>query len=192
MVLTTSRLPTGSSMAVGSSSTMHLGRMAMHACNGNSLLLSAGEQMRRMLSVVIHSNRLEGLVHPLAESPPGEPPDSPGQRPRPPPPRWQRSGCPGSGTPCPRSGGSQEHLAFIPGVHAIDHTPRRRLGSRMALKCLARVDLPQPLCPRITTKLPCSMVRSRCSNTRMGASPSRSVVGKATHPLLECAAFHMA
>ena len=48
------------------------------------------------------------------------------------------------------------------------------VGSRMALKCLARVDLPEPLWPRMATKEPGSMVRLILSST-VGATPSSVV-----------------
>ena len=45
------------------------------------------------------------------------------------------------------------------------------VGSRMAFMCLARVDLPLPLWPRTATKEPSSMSRVTPSST-MGATPS--------------------
>ena len=42
------------------------------------------------------------------------------------------------------------------------------VGRRMALKCLARVDLPEPLCPSTATKEPGSISKFTPSST-MGA-----------------------
>ena len=47
-------------------------------------------------------------------------------------------------------------------------------GSSIELKCFARVDFPQPLMPRMATKLPLSMVRFKFSKTRVPFCPSRS------------------
>ena len=45
-------------------------------------------------------------------------------------------------------------------------------GSKMAFRLLAKVDLPEPLCPSTTTKLPFSMAVSTPRRARTGFSPS--------------------
>ena len=65
-VETTSRRPTGSSMAVGSSSTTQLRPHGQHAGYGHALLLAAGEQVRRVQAVLVHAHGLERLVHAAA------------------------------------------------------------------------------------------------------------------------------
>ena len=54
-------------MAVGSSRTMHLGRMAMTPGDGDALLLPAGEQMRCVAAVFIHADLPQRVIHPLAD-----------------------------------------------------------------------------------------------------------------------------
>ena len=45
-------------------------------------------------------------------------------------------------------------------------------GSSTAFMCLARVDLPEPLCPSTTTKLPFSTVRDTPRSAGGFVSPS--------------------
>ena len=54
-------------------------------------------------------------------SPPAARPGFPARRPRPPPPRWRRSGCPGSGTPCPPCCRMSSRRLLVGGVHV--HRP---------------------------------------------------------------------
>ena len=64
---------------------------------------------------------------------------------------------------------------------------RRRLSSRVSMPstqtvppsgrstafiCLAKVDFPDPLWPRMVTKLPCSMLRLTPPRARTGSFPS--------------------
>ena len=145
----------GSSMAVGSSSTMHSGLHGDDARNGHPLLLSAGEQMGRVLRGKSYiPTALQGLVHPAADLLPGGTP------------RFSGAKATSSSTTLATiwlSGFWNTMPTVLADVQ--QSVPRRwypcrppdtlpPLGSRMALKCLARVDLPQPLWPSTATKLP--------------------------------------
>ena len=56
-----------------------------------------------------------------------------------------------------RTADGQEKL-LVGGVHPV-HIDLAPVGRRIELKCLARVDLPLPLCPSTATKEPSSMLR---------------------------------
>ncbi len=123
MVRTTSARPMGSSMAVGSSSTMHLGCMAMTPAMATRCFWPPESKWGACSRNSYMPTGLQCVVHPAADLLTGGPPDSPGRRPRPPPPHWPRSGCPDSETPCPRCAHVQQPR-LVGGVDAVHiHLP---------------------------------------------------------------------
>ncbi len=100
----------------------------------------------------------------------------PARRPHPLPPPSPRSGYPGSGTPCPRSGGCQE-LFLVCGIHAV-HVHRAAVRQQHGVEVLGQVDLPQPLCTQHRHKLPAlylhgytvQHIGTGCSSHRSGTS----------------------
>ena len=54
-------------MAVGSSSTTQRGMHGDHACDGDALLLTARQAVRRLRAVLIHADGLERVIYALSD-----------------------------------------------------------------------------------------------------------------------------
>ena len=159
-------------MAVASSRTMHSGSHGDHARDGHALLLSAGEKVRRVTRELLHPDGGERVVDAAADLL-----------------RRYAEVLRREGDVLLHhvrddlvirileyhadAAADLEQTRLVARVHPLDIHRCRPQGRSTAFICFASVDLPEPLCPSTTTKLPRSIVRrSRPSARRGAASPS--------------------
>ena len=162
---TTSLRPLGSSIAVGSSSMMHLGCMAITPametlcfCPSDSLF---GENLRYLYiptAFRLSSTRaqISSVGIPIFSGP--NPTSSSTTWPM----IWLSGFWKTIPASCLMFHRSFSSFVSIPSTHTVPS-----VGYKIALICFASVDFPEPLCPRTAIKSPCCTSRSTSSTARV-------------------------
>ena len=130
----------GSSMAVGSSRTMHRGTHGDDAGNGHPLLLSARELVGRVLPEFIHAHQPGAHRPPAGGSPPADTPIFSGAKATSSSTMVATSWLSGFWNTMPTVCRMSKSLSSSVVFDAVHIAGRRRWAAALALKCLARVD----------------------------------------------------